>query len=76
MKFKIGDLVKCVDLNSGDSSSTSRGAGWELNKEFVVKHISSRHKESCYFPEKGAGVYEDWLELVDNTKYNRIPMEF
>lgn len=63
-KFRVGDRVKCVKRHS-DGPNTG-GMGHELGKEFVIASVQS-YGNTCYFPERGSGVYENYLELVHKT---------
>lgn len=69
-KFKVGDKVKCIPNKNGASHSMYCGAGWILNKEFVVAEVTSwGANDPIYWPGNGeAGVYESALELVTINK--------
>ena len=60
-KFKIGDKVRCI------YSDEEKGCGWFLGKEFIVDSLNSTSSDICYFPKNENGVYENGLELVEDT---------
>lgn len=60
--FKAGDIVICV--NSG-----SKGAGWNLDKRYIVDHVSG----DIMWPEEGdKGVYVNSLKLVGDNMSDNI----
>tara|TARA_R110000751_G_scaffold298020_1_gene407822 strand:+ start:1263 stop:1625 length:363 start_codon:yes stop_codon:yes gene_type:complete len=67
-KFKVGDKVECITNSNSDRVP---GAGWELDKQFVIGSAGMVMMiEPCYFPvTKGLpGVYESHLRLVRTSK--------
>ena len=46
-KFKVGDKVECITNSNSDRVP---GAGWELDKQFVIGGVKANDGETCYFP--------------------------
>lgn len=66
-KFKVGDTVRCVGESNKNQVNFGPSAGWKKDKEFIVDRIEGT-LENIYFPEKGHGVCESQLELVETDK--------
>ena len=71
-KFKIGDMVKCVDADRCGSRGPDCGYGWERDLVFKVKKITGSYNSISYIYWEGhlkAGVFEDYLILNRNNKW-------
>jgi hypothetical protein len=68
MKFKVGDLVRCVPKGTAGSG---KGAGYIPGSEFVIDHISEQ-SDPIYWPKCGSGVYQEDIELVENKPKQSI----
>lgn len=81
LKFKLGDEVRCIKGKTEHEGLIPGGQGWKLDKTFIVGSITnqSEKNKAIYWPEDDNGVYEDWLELVEEdpvTKlYNKLIKE-
>ena len=70
MKFKIGDVVRCIG-NDRPDCAYKYGYGWEKGLIFTITSAMDVDNSNiaCYFSGKdGCGVYEKYLELTKKTK--------
>ena len=60
-KFKVGQLVRCI--NKG-----TKGSGWKLGEEFIIKEITDTSDGHVYWPKEvhAHGVYENSLKLIES----------
>lgn len=66
-KFKIGDKLVCVETTG------SKGVGWQLGKEIIVRKIETYSGDggNIYWTvnDGGLGIYERAIELVSSKKF-------
>ena len=69
-KFKVRDKVRCIG-----ERDDKEGMGWEKGLEFMIETVGS--SGNVYFPAKNNdGVFEDYLELVTNTKPIKFLLQY
>jgi hypothetical protein len=76
MKFKMGDIVRCIGTSIGDESDEDSryggygGAGWKYHRIFKIHEIvENRYGRNVYWDAMGDyGVYESHLELFEKEK--------
>ena len=72
VKFKRGDLVRCLPGANADGSGRKYGgSGYIEGREFIVGKMNS----NVLWPEgEGYGVYTKWVELVERQRVEKGDM--
>ena len=69
-KFTTGQTVICIEpIAPRPNGEEHGGVGWDLGRKFKIERIDNigGGRVPIVWPElPGAGVYEDFVELVDN----------
>lgn len=63
-KYKVGDRLVCVKGEIFHETNHPGGHGWKKGRVIRVYSVTQLFSPAIpvYWPVRGSGVYEDWLE--------------